>query len=76
MCCCSASATAGAPGRPSYDHPPGTSAVDPIVQALALTDVVVNATVSALLLDLALQVHTRHGTLHPQAIEPLDGKKR
>ena len=55
-----------------YDHPPGTPAVDPVVQALVLTDIVVGATISALLLALALQVHKREGTLDPQEIEPLE----
>ena len=36
------------------DIPPETPVVDPVVQALTLTDVVVGATVSALLLVLAL----------------------
>jgi multicomponent Na+:H+ antiporter subunit C len=40
-------------------------AVDPVVQALSLTDVVVGATVSALLLAIAVQVHKRTGTLDP-----------
>ena len=47
------------------DIPPGSSAVDPIVQALALTDVVVEATVVALLLALAVQAHKRFETLDP-----------
>ena len=38
---------------------------DPIVQALTLTDVVVEATVAALLLALAIQAHKRYGTLDP-----------
>ena len=37
-----------------YTHPPGTAAVDPVVHALVLTDVVVGATVTALLLSLLL----------------------
>src|SRR5579875_3309033 len=37
------------------DIPLGTRAVDPVVQALTLTDVVVEATVTALLLVFALQ---------------------
>lgn len=57
-----------------YDHPPGTAAVDPIVQALVLTDIVVGATISALLLALAVQVHKREGTLDPQEIKPLKGQ--
>jgi multicomponent Na+:H+ antiporter subunit C len=36
-----------------------------VVQALSLTDVVVGATVSALLLAIAVQVHKRTGTLDP-----------
>ena len=54
-----------------YDHPPGTPAVDPIVQALVLTDIVVGAAVSALLLVIAIQVQKRRGTLDPQALRPL-----
>jgi len=54
-----------------YDHPPGTPAVDPVVQALVLTDIVVGATVAALLLSLALQVHKRRGTLNPEKLRPL-----
>jgi multicomponent Na+:H+ antiporter subunit C len=57
-----------------YDHPPGTPAVDPVVQALVLTDIVVGATVTALLLAMALQVHKREGTLDPQGIKPLKGQ--
>lgn len=54
-----------------YDHPPGTPAVDPVVQALVLTDIVVGATVAALLLALALQVHKRRGTMDPEELRPL-----
>lgn len=39
--------------------------VDPIVQALSLTDVVVEATVVALLLALILQANKRYGTTDP-----------
>jgi len=45
------------------DVPVGTRAVDPVVSALTLTDIVVGATVSALLLALAVQTYKRHGTL-------------
>jgi multicomponent Na+:H+ antiporter subunit C len=55
------------------DIPPGSRAVDPIVQALALTDVVVEATVVALLLALAVQAHKRLGTLDPNELTPLRG---
>jgi multicomponent Na+:H+ antiporter subunit C len=54
-----------------YSHPPGTPAVDPVVQALVLTDVVVGATVSALLLALCVQLHKRKGTLDPDRLRPL-----
>jgi len=54
-----------------YDHPPGSPAVDPVMQALVLTDIVVGAAVTALLLVIALQVHKRRGTLDPQALRPL-----
>ena len=54
-----------------YDHPPGTPAVDPVVQAVVLTDIVVGATVTALLLALALQVHKRRGTVDPEQLRPL-----
>jgi len=54
-----------------YSHPPGTPAVDPVVQALVLTDIVVGATVTALLLAMALQVHKRTGTLDPEVLRPM-----
>lgn len=54
-----------------YTHPPGTPAVDPVVQALALTDIVVGATVYALLLALALQLHKQAGTLDPEQLRPM-----
>jgi multicomponent Na+:H+ antiporter subunit C len=53
--------------------PVGTPAVDPVVQALALTDVVVGATVAALLLALAVQVHKRSHTLDPALLTELQG---
>ena len=54
-----------------YTHPPGTPAVDPVLQALVLTDVVIGATVTALLLALALQAHKRRGTLDPEELRPM-----
>ncbi len=51
----------------------GTKAVDPVVQALMLTDIVVEATVVALLLALALQAHKRTGTLDPDKLQELKG---
>jgi multicomponent Na+:H+ antiporter subunit C len=55
------------------DIPVGSRVVDPVVQALCLTDVVVEATVSALLLGLALQAHKRFGTVNPNEIAPQRG---
>jgi len=52
------------------DVPVGTPAVDPVVQALTLTDVVVGVTVTALLLALAVQAHKRYGTLDPDELRP------
>ena len=51
----------------------GTPAVDPVVQALTLTDVVVEATVTALLLALAVRAHKRFGTLDPDELRALQG---
>jgi multicomponent Na+:H+ antiporter subunit C len=56
------------------DIPLGTPAVDPVVQALTLTDVVVGTTVTALLLALSVQAHKRYGTLDPHELRP--GTKR
>ncbi|WP_037761942.1 sodium:proton antiporter [Streptomyces sp. 142MFCol3.1] len=56
------------------DVEPGSrSVVDPVVQALALTDVVVGATVTALLLALVIQVSKRHGTVDPDELSELRG---
>jgi multicomponent Na+:H+ antiporter subunit C len=55
------------------DIPVGTRAVDPVVQALALVDVVVEATVTALLLALAVQAHKRFGSVDPDELHPLKG---
>lgn len=62
---------AGAPIFASV--PPGTPAVDPVVQALTLTDIVVGATVTALLLALAAQVHKKHASLDPRQLRPMRG---
>ncbi|HEX9375591.1 MAG TPA: NADH-quinone oxidoreductase subunit K [Actinomycetota bacterium] len=55
------------------DVPLGTKAVDPVVQSLVLTDVVVSVVVMALLLSLALQAHKRTGTLNPDDLRTLVG---
>lgn len=61
---------------PVYGEPatkPSVNVVDPVVQAMALTDIVVSATVTALLLALAVQIHKRHGTLDPDELRELRG---
>ena len=55
------------------DIPTGTRVVDPVVQALTLTDVVVEATVIALLLAIAVQAHKRFGTLDPDRLGAIRG---
>lgn len=55
------------------DLPVGAPVVDPVVQALVLTDIVVGATVTALLLALVIQVRKRHGTVDPEALTGLKG---
>lgn len=55
-------------------HPPQPAqVVDPVVQAMTLTDIVIQATVTALLLALAIQIHKRHGTLDPDDLSALRG---
>ena len=55
------------------DIPTSTPTVDPVVQALTLTDVVVEATVVALLLALAIQAERLFGTLDPNELGALRG---
>ena len=55
------------------DVPKGTRAVDPVVQALTLTDIVVGVTVSALLLALAVEVQKHRDTLDPNELHALRG---
>lgn len=58
-------------GAPIFaDHPPGTPAVDPVVQALVLTDIVVGAAVTALLLSLIVQLQKHRGTVDPDELQP------
>lgn len=54
-------------------EPGARPVVDPVVEALALTDVVVGATVTALLLALVIQVAKRHGTVDPDELSELRG---
>lgn len=51
----------------------GTKAVDPVVQALTLTDVVVSVAVVALILALALDAHRLSGTIDPDGIADVKG---
>jgi multicomponent Na+:H+ antiporter subunit C len=53
------------------DIPPNTPAVDPVVQALTLTDVVVGGAVTALLLAIAVQLDKHLETLDPDELDPL-----
>lgn len=52
---------------------PNKDVVDPVVQAMTLTDIVVSATVTALLLALAIQINRRHGTVDPDELAALKG---
>lgn len=56
-----------------FDISPRAKAVDPVVQALALTDVVVEAAVTALLLSFAVQAYKRFGTLDPHELAEFKG---
>ena len=61
-------------GAPIFkDVPQGTRAVDPVVQALALTDIVVSVTVAALLLALAIQAKKHAKTMNPDELRPVRG---
>ena len=51
----------------------GTTAVDPVLQSLALTDIVVSVTVLALILALALDVGKQAGTDDPDELQELQG---
>lgn len=52
---------------------PTTRVADPVVQAMTLTDVVVSAAVTALLLALSLQIAKTHGTVDPDELTSLEG---
>jgi multicomponent Na+:H+ antiporter subunit C len=60
---------------PVFSDIPGipvkTRVVDPVVQALTLTDIVVSATVTAVLLALTIQIYKRHGTVDPDELRAL-----
>lgn len=54
------------------DIPHGVRVVDPVVQALTLTDIVVGAAVTALLLALTIQLAKRQGSIDPEQIRSLE----
>jgi multicomponent Na+:H+ antiporter subunit C len=56
-----------------YGIPAGSRVVDPVVQALTLTDIVVSVTAVALILALALDVHAEAKTLDPEEIAEFSG---
>ena len=55
------------------DIPLGTPAVDSIVQALMLTDIVVEATVVALLLAVIVRIDQSTGSIDPDEIDLMKG---
>ncbi|QRP49554.1 sodium:proton antiporter [Amycolatopsis sp. FDAARGOS 1241] len=60
-------------GAPIVTPGQATPIVDPTVQALTLTDIVVSATITALLLALTVQISRRHGTVDPDELKALRG---
>ena len=54
-------------------NPPSAPVVDPVVQALTLTDVVVSAGITAVLLALSIQIGKQHGTVDPDELTSLRG---
>lgn len=61
---------------PVFGSPPSPvslDVVDPVVQAMVLTDIVVSATVTALLLAVAVQIYKRHRTVDPDELRSLRG---
>jgi multicomponent Na+:H+ antiporter subunit C len=63
-------------GPPVFGSPPARPTrmvVDPVVQAMTLTDIVVSATATALLLAIAVQIHKVRGTTDPDQLPSLEG---
>jgi multicomponent Na+:H+ antiporter subunit C len=56
-----------------FDIKPGTYVVDPVVQALTLTDIVVGAAVTALMLVFAIQCAKRTKTLDHGSLSEMKG---
>jgi len=61
----------GAKAAVFADIPAVAKTVDPVVQVLVLTDIVIEATVTGLLLALAVQAHKRFGSLDPRQLRAL-----
>ena len=55
------------------DIPVVQKLVDPTVQVLVLTDIVIEATITALLLAFVVQGHKRFGSVDPADLRPLRG---
>jgi multicomponent Na+:H+ antiporter subunit C len=55
------------------DIPSRRTVVDPVVQSLTLTDIVISVAVAALLLTLALNAFRKKGTLDPAELAELKG---
>ena len=55
------------------DISPGTLTVDPVVQALMLTDVVVEAVVVALLLAMVVKAYEKSGCIDPADLRTMRG---
>lgn len=51
----------------------GTPVVDPVVQALTLTDIVVSAAVTSMLLALVVQMAKRRRAVDPDDLGPMEG---
>jgi multicomponent Na+:H+ antiporter subunit C len=62
---------AGAKAPIVADIPSNSKLVDPVVQVLVLTDIVIEATVTALLLALVVQAHKRFGSVDPSDLRTL-----
>jgi multicomponent Na+:H+ antiporter subunit C len=52
---------------------PSLHVVDPVVQAMTLTDIVVSATVTAMLLALTIQIHKARGSTNPDELNAIEG---
>jgi len=53
------------------DISPHSKLADPVMQVLVLTDIVIEATVAALLLALVVQAHRRFGSVDPEKLRTL-----